>query len=223
MSFFSYALGALVLLFVLMRQARLVPVPRAFQPRLPVFLGVLGLFSIFAYSGAHHVPASTWGWVLASLAVGALGVGALRGISMRVMARNGWVVRQGTVATMALWVVSFVVHFAADARAGVAGLEGASFLLWLGLTLATQYYVVHRRAEPLYAQLGPDAGRPLRIDFSQGPGVFFTTFVTNPEGPPPGWGATPPTANRSRSSDADVIDVEVVDDDDRPPPELPAH
>ena len=85
--------------------------------------------------------------------------------------------------------------------------------------------MVHRRAEPLYAQLGPEAGRPLRIDFSQGPGVFFTTFRTGPGTPPPGWGAAPGAATRSAAYDADVIDVEVVDeddeDDDRPPPELP--
>ncbi len=197
MSFFSYALGALVLLFVLLRQARAVPVPRVFRPRLPVFLGVLGLFSLFAYSGDHHVPAGTWGWVLVSLLVGALGVGALRGLSMRVFAGNGWVLRQGTVSTMALWLVSLAVHFAADAHAGTAGLEGASFLLWLGLTLAAQYYVVHRRAEPLYAQLGPEAGRPFRIDFSQGPGVFFTTLRTGPGGPPPGWSAAPGAATRA--------------------------
>ncbi|HXZ61502.1 MAG TPA: hypothetical protein VEG62_02085 [Acidimicrobiales bacterium] len=216
MSFLSYALGTLVLLFVLLRQVRAVPVPRVFQPRLPVFLGIFGLFSMFSYSRSQHVPTSAWGWVLGTLLVGAVGLGALRGLSMRVFAGNGWVLRQGTAVTMALWLVSLLVHFAADAQAGVAGLEGASLLLWLGLTLATQYYVVHRRAEPLYAQLGPDAGRPLRIDFSQGPGVFLTTFRTGP-GPSAGWGAA---ATRS-TADADVIDAEVIEDDDHTPPELP--
>jgi len=223
MSFISYALGALVLLFVLLRQARAVAVSRAFQPRLPVFLGVLGLFSMISYSGDHHVSAGAWGWVLGTLLVGALALGALRGLSMRVWAGNGWVLRQGTAATMALWLVSLLVHFAADAgggRVGAAGLEDASFLLWLGLTLAVQYYVVHRRAEPLYAQLGPEAGRPFRIDFSQGPGVFFTTFGTGP-GTAPSWGAPPGATTRSPAHDADVIDVEVVDDD-HTPPELPA-
>ena len=109
--------------------------------------------------------------------VGALGLGALRGLSMRVWPSNGWVVRQGNAVTMALWLVSILVHFVAGAggtHAGAAGLEGASFLLYLGLTLAMQGYVVHRRALPLWAQLGPDAGRPLQVQFTQGPGVFFT-------------------------------------------------
>ena len=216
MSFFTYAVGGLVLLFVLLRQARAVPVPRQFQPRLPVFLGVLGLFSMFAYSGAHHVSAGAWGWVLGTLLVGALGVGALRGLAMRVWAGDGWVLRQGNAVTMALWLVSLLVHIAATGSgSGAAGLEGASFLLYLGLTLAAQYYVVHRRAAPLWAQLGPDAGRPLRIDFSQGPGVFFTTFRTGP-GTAPGWGAAPGPAARTSVHDGDVIDVEVVDDEDTP-------
>jgi len=222
MSFVSYAFGVLVLFFVLLRQARPVPVARVFKPRLPVFLAVLGMFSMFSYSGDHHVSTSAWGWVLGTLLVGALGLGALRGLSMRVFAGNGWVLRQGTAVTMVLWFVSLLVQLVAGAGTqGAGGLAGAGFLLWLGLTLATQYYVVHRRAEPLYVQLGPDAGRPLRIDFSQGPGVFFTTLRTGPGTPPPGWGAAPGTSPRSTAYDADVIDVEVVEDDDHPPPELP--
>ena len=132
-----------------------------------------------SYAGDHHVSSSAWLWVLASLLVGALGLGALRGLSMRVWPSNGWVVRQGNAVTMALWLVSLLVHFVAGAggnHAGAVGLEGASFLLYLGLTLAVQSYVVHRRALPLWAQLGPDAGRPLQVQFTQGPGAFFATF-----------------------------------------------
>ena len=95
---------------------------------------------------------------------------------MRVWAGDGWVLRQGTAVTMALWLVSLLVHFVGDAggdHAGAAGLEGASFLLYLGLTLAVQYYVVYRRALPLWAQLGPDAGRPLRVQLHPGPGCVL--------------------------------------------------
>ena len=55
MSFFSYALGALILVLVLLRQVRVRPVPRVFQPRLPVVIGVIGLFEMFSYAGNHHV------------------------------------------------------------------------------------------------------------------------------------------------------------------------
>jgi hypothetical protein len=195
------------------------PVPRVFQPRLPVVLGVIGLFEMFSYAGDHHVSSTAWLWVVATLVVGALGFGVLRGLSMRVWTGNGWVLRQGSAVTMALWLVSLLVHFAGDAgqsHAGAAGLEGASLLLYLGVTLCAQYYVVYRRALPLWGQLGPGAGRPLRVQFTQAPGAFFASFGSGSAPGPTGWG--PPGA-----ADGDVIDAEVVDDDeDHGPPELHA-
>jgi len=223
MSFFSYALGAVLLILVLLRQVRVVPVPRLYHPRLPVILGVIGLLELFSYTDDHHVTSGAWLWVVASLVVGAVGLGALRGLSMRVWASNGWVVRQGNAVTMALWLVSLLVHFAADSagnHSGGAGLEAASFLLYLGLTLGVQYYVVFRRALPLWEQLGPNAGRPLQVHFSQGPGAFFATFRSEGAGPAqwgPAGGAAP------TPYDPNVIDAEVVeDDDDHGPPELHA-
>jgi hypothetical protein len=224
MSFFSYALGTLILILVLLRQVRVRPVPRVFQPRLPIVIGVIGLFEMFSYAGSHHVSSSAWAWVVGTLLVGALGVGALRGLSMRVWTGNGWVLRQGNALTMALWLVSLVVHFVGDtaqSHAGAAGLEGASFLLYLGVTLAAQYYVIHRRALPLWAQLGPDAGRPLRLQFTQmpaaggGAGAFFANFTG-----PAGWGQGPGQDPRPAGDDPTIIDAEVVEDDG--PPELPA-
>ena len=142
---------------------------------------------------------------------------------MRVWAANGWVVRQGNAVTMALWLVSVLVHFVGDTgstQAGGAALLGASFLLYLGLTLGVQYYLVYRRAQPLWAQLGPNAGRPLQVHFSQGPGTFFATFRSGDAGPP-GW--VPTGGPTPAADDPNVIDAEVVeDDDDHGPPELPA-
>jgi hypothetical protein len=214
---FSYVVGVVLLALVLLRQIRVVPVPRAYVPRLPLVVGVIGLFTLTSYAGDHHVTASAWGWVLGTLVVGAIGVGALRGLSTRVWDTNGWVVRQGNVVTMALWLVSLLVHFGGNAGGG--DLVGASFLLYLGLTLAVQRYVEFRRAQPLWARLGPNAGRPFVMNFTQGPGAFFATFGGGAPGPggPAGWGATPP------SEDPNVIDVEVVEDDeDHGPPEIHA-
>ncbi len=139
---------------------------------------------------------------------------------MRVWAADGWVLRQGNALTMGLWLVSLLVHFAGDAggeHAGASGLVGASFLLYLGITLAMQYYVVYRRALPLWAELGPNAGRPLQVQFTQGPGTFFATFRTPGGGPgtPGGWGA--PDAGTATRGDQTIIDAEVVEDDDGPP------
>jgi hypothetical protein len=222
--FLSYALGAVVLILVLLRQVRIRPVPRVFQPRLPLVIGVIGLLEMFSYSGTHHVSGSAWGWVIGTLVIGAVGLGALRGLSMRVWASEGWVLRQGNALTMGLWLVSLLVHFAGDAggdHAGAAGLEGASLLVYLGLTLAVQYYVVYRRAVPLWAQLGPDAGRPLQVQFTQGPGGFFATFRGPGGAPggapgPAGWGTS--GGGATVRHDPTVIDAEVVED----PPELSA-
>jgi hypothetical protein len=213
---FSYVLGVLVLTLVLLRQIRVVPIRRVYAPRLPLVLGVIGLFAMTSYAGDHHVTSGAWGWVVGTLVVGAIGVGALRGLSMRVWDSNGWVVRQGNVVTMALWLVSLLVYFGGAAG---AGLVGSSFLLYLGLTLAVQRYVLFRRAQPLWARLGPNAGRPLVLNFSQGPGAFFATFRTGAPDPsgPAGWGAPP------APYDPNVIDVDVAEDDeDHGPPELHA-
>jgi hypothetical protein len=215
MDVFSYVVGALVLIPVLLRQIRAVPVPRAFVPRLPIVLGVIGLFAMCTYAGDHHVTSTDWTWVLGTLA-GAVVLGGLRGLSTRVWDTNGWVVRQANLVTMALWLVTLLLQFAGDAA---AGLVGASFLIFLGLTMATQRYVEFRRARPMWARLGPDAGRPLVMNFTQGPGAFFATFRTDGQGAggPGGWGS--PTSGY----DPNVIDVEVVDDDeDHGPPELHA-
>ena len=230
MSFLSYALGAVILILVLLRQVRVRPVPRVFQPRLPVVIGVIGLLEVFSYAGNHHVSSSAWLWVIGTLVVGAVGLGVLRGLSTRVWAGNGWVLRQGTALTMGLWLVSLLVHFVGDAEqghAGAAGLEGASFLLYLGVTLCVQYYVVYRRALPLWAQLGPDAGRPLRMQFTQAPGAFFATFTGPGGGGPSMWGQGQPQAGDARGAgggpadDPNIIDAEVVEDDgDHGPPEL---
>ena len=212
--FLSYALGVIILILVLLRQLRVRPVPRAFRATLPVVLGVVGLFEMVAYAGDHHVTGSTWAWVLGALAVGAVGVGALRGLSMRVWTSHQWVVRQGTTITMALWLASLLVHFAADDNGGARGFEGATFLLYLGVTLAVQAYVVHLRAQPLWKALGPEAGRPLQFHMSQGPGGMFTFFSTGGV-PQNDW---QPSAGHAGWDD--VIDVEVVDDDDHGPSEL---
>jgi hypothetical protein len=215
MDVFSYVVGALVLIPLLLRQIRAVPVPRAYVPRLPIVLGVIGLFAMSTYAGDHHVTSTDWTWVLGTLA-GAVVLGGLRGLSTRVWDTNGWVVRQANLVTMALWLVTLVLQFAGDAA---AGLVGASFLIFLGLTMAAQRYVEFRRARPMWARLGPDAGRPLVMNFTQGPGAFFATFRTDGQGAgaPGGWGS--PTSGY----DPNVIDVEVVDDDeDHGPPELHA-
>ena len=213
--FLSIALGVLVIIFVLIRQTRIRPVPRVLQIRLPIILGVLGLFECFGYLGDHHHPTTAaYLWVLGTLVIGAVGLGALRALSIKLWTTNNWVVRQGTPVTMVLWAISLALHFAGEAGAGPHGtsqLEQASLLLYLGLTLGVQAYALQRRAMPLWEQLGPEAGQRLQVNFGQGPGGMGTIFATF-RGGGPGFGGGP-------GDDPDIIDADVVDDDD--PPELP--
>src|ERR1700683_4889826 len=194
MSAFSVFIGAVLLILVLLRQVAVRPVPRVIRLGLPVIIGVIGLFELIGYSnGHHHIAASAWAWVLGTLLVGAVGLGVLRGLTVRIWTAGNWVLRQGTAVTMILWLLSLAVHFAGDAFGSHAtdgsGLEASSFLLYLGLTLGVQTAVVPRRAQPLWAQLGPPAANPFQMNFGQGPGAFFATFRTGPGGPtgPAGW------------------------------------
>jgi hypothetical protein len=223
MSFFAFFIGFVLLVWVLLRQVAVRPVRRVIRLGLPVVIGVIGLFELTSYSNSHHdIASSAWVWVLGTLLVGAIGLGIVRGLTVKIWTAGNWVLRQGTPVTMALWLVSLAVHFAGDVFASHAhdgtGLESASFLLYLGLTLGVQTAVVHRRAQPLWSQLGPQAGNPLQVHFTQAPGAMFTFFRTG-GGPPRGPGGPPP----SSYDDPNIIDAEVVEDDDDhgPRPELP--
>ncbi len=223
MSFFSFLIGAVVLIWVLLRQVAVRPVPRVIRLQAPVIIGVIGLFELTSYANDHHhIAGSAWVWVLGTMVVGAIGLGFVRGLTVKIWTAGNWVLRQGTPLTMALWLLSLAVHFAGDFFGSHAhdgsGLESASFLLYLALTLGVQTAVVHRRAEPMWAQLGPNAGNPLQVHFTQTPGAMFTFFRTGgAPGPGPGPGGPPP----GDYDDPNVIDAEVVEEDDHGPPELP--
>jgi hypothetical protein len=220
--FFSVLLDVVIALYILNRQRRIRPVPRTLGLRFPVVIGVIGLINLLGYADTNHPSHGAYLWVLATLAVGALLLGAIRAFTVRIWTSNDWVVRQGTGLTMALWVVSLALHFISGVGGhDVANLEASSFLLYLGLTYGVQNYVVHRRATPLWDALGPDAGRRIQINFGQGAGgpggpggagAFFTTFGNGGRGFGPGSAASAD----ARRNDPTIIDVEVVDDDEGP-------
>src|ERR1700722_11389948 len=149
MSAFSVFIGAVLLVLVLLRQVAVRPVPRVLRVTLPVFIGVIGLFELIGYAnGHHHIAGSAWAWVLGTLLIGAVGLGIVRGLTVRIWTAGNWVLRQGTAVTMVLWLLSLAVHFAGDAFGAQAhdgsGLVASSFLLYLGITLGVQAAVVHR-------------------------------------------------------------------------------
>jgi hypothetical protein len=221
--FVSIALDILVAVYILSRQRRIRPVPRVLSLRLPVILGVIGLIDVLSYTDTHHPTGTDYEWVLGTLVVGAIGLGALRALTVKIWTSNEWVLRQGTALTIFLWLVSLGLHFLSGIGAqqsGAGNLEAASLLLYLGVTYGVQNAVVHRRAAPLWDALGPDAGR--------GPLAFFASFGGGPQGfgrGPQGFGRGPqgfvrpsdPHAN-TPAEDPTIIDAEVIDDEG--PPEL---
>ncbi len=217
--FLTIAFDVVIAALVLYRQRRIRPVPRVLHLRLPFLLGVIGLIEVLDYANGHHISAGGFWLVLGVTVVGAGALGVVRALTVRIWESHGWIVRQGTWLTMALWVVSLALHLPSGfgaTRLGAAGLETSSVLLYVALTLAVQASVVHGRATPLWNALGPRAGQRLQVDFGTGPlgggGGLFAGFgnVGNFGGAGSG------TAGAGRD-DPTVIDVEVVDDG---PPEL---
>ena len=219
--FFTIALDVLVAAFILSRQRRIRAVRRVLSLRLPIVLAVIGLINLLSYTDTHHhITTGDWLFVLATFAVGAVVLGAIRAFTVQLWTSNNWIVRQGTRLTMGLWVLSLGLHFVSGAGAnyvGAGNLEASSFLLYLGLTYGVQNYVIHRRAVPLWEALGPEAGQRLQVNFGPGPGgtgAFFATFRGG-QNFGPGPGQHPP--GQAPANDPTIIDAEVVEDGKGPP------
>jgi len=94
--FFSVFFGVLAVLYILNRQRRVRLVPRLLGLRFPIVLGVVGLIDLLSYTDNHHPSHSAYLWVLATLIVGGVILGAVRALTVKIWTSNNWVVRQGT-------------------------------------------------------------------------------------------------------------------------------
>lgn len=152
---FTIVLDVVVVALILYRQRRVRRIPPHLSLRLSVVLGVVGLIQLVGYAGSHHLSAAVVGVLTLSLVVGAVGMGAVRAVTVRIWRMGEAVLRQGTWLTIGLWAVSLGLHFGADwwirALHGPTGVTIAGLLLWLGITYGVQRAVVHRRAEHLLA------------------------------------------------------------------------
>jgi len=157
--FFAIALDVVVVAWLLWRQLKVRRVWPRLTLRLAAFLCVIGIIELLSYTGSHHTTGEAVGVLALSFVVGAVVLGALRAVTVKLWRAGPVVLRQGTWVTMALWVVSLGLHFSAgawlDSLRGQSGLASASLLLWLGITYGVQNAVVHRRAERLLAEAGP--------------------------------------------------------------------
>ncbi|HEX3947797.1 MAG TPA: hypothetical protein VHW47_08825 [Acidimicrobiales bacterium] len=177
----------LVVVLVLYRQIQVRRVRAQVNLRLAAIFGVVGLVELVSYAGDHHLSGKVVGVLVLSMLVGAGLLGAIRAATVHLWQDGDGVFRQGTWLTMALWVVSFGLHFASewwiDAWKGPSGLASASLLLYIGLTYGVQNAVVHRRAQGMLAAAGPAGGRSAPFA-GHWWGTTWTPPSRGPAGPP---------------------------------------
>ncbi len=155
---FAIAVDVLLVAWVLYRQVKVRRVRPHLTLRLPAILAVVGLIELVDYTGTRHVPAGAVGVLALSFVAGAVVLGAVRAVTVKLWRVEGLVLRQGTWFTILLWLVSIALHYGAQewitALHGPSGIVSASLLLWLGVTYGVQTAVVHHRAEGLLAHAG---------------------------------------------------------------------
>jgi FtsH-binding integral membrane protein len=143
-----------ILALVLGRQLQTRPVSSSY--RLPAILAAIGAVELFSFAHSQHESAHA-GTIVTAVAgslVLAAATGALRAPTVRLWRQDGQLWRKGTWLTLALWVVSLAAHFGYDAlvaRGTVAGVSGASVLLYFAVSLAVQQLILSARAARLSA------------------------------------------------------------------------
>jgi hypothetical protein len=134
------------LVLVVRRQLAAAPLrPLRTEARLGVVLAGIGLVQL---------PAESWNGPVAagSLAFGlllGLGSGLVRGALVRVWRDGGTAYRQGTLATLGVWVAVIATRVATGVLVTHQPPRPGEIFLFVGLSLATQAYVVARRAGTL--------------------------------------------------------------------------
>ncbi|MFF4285259.1 hypothetical protein ACFY0R_08045 [Streptomyces sp. NPDC001633] len=153
----SLLIGLVIVALIIRRQLRTRPVrPRASLIG-PAVLGVLGVaalaFGVASVVKEHPLTPPVIALVVATLVIG-VPLGLVRATTVRVWhdPERG-VLRQGTLITTALWLVSAAVHAGMAEwidHTAAAGLLGFSTLyLYLCVTYGVQGHMVRRRAAAL--------------------------------------------------------------------------
>lgn len=164
-------IALVVLGYVLWSQTRGRPVVVRRLVVLPAVLVVWGL------SDAGHAPHPSGALDVGLVALDvflSLSLGALRGTTVRLSERNGFLYQQGGRATLALWGLSVAARAAVDAvgHAGHEHLSSSASLLPLlfGLTLAAQGAVVAWRGARTGVPFAPRSSLPGAVGPGTGPG-----------------------------------------------------
>jgi hypothetical protein len=155
--------AAAIIVFVIGRRLAGEPLKAGRVTILPLAVAVIGLYQV---SNAPHLSPTDVG-LIAVEAVVAVGLGLLRGSTIKVFVRDGHLWQKYSWATVGLWVTSILLRFG---MAGAAVLLGAdrsvmqtAILLTLGLTFAGEGAVIALRARALGAPYAPRDSRRARI------------------------------------------------------------
>jgi len=153
-----------VLAFILYRQLQV----RRASPTLvlPVILIVIGLVGLVQSSkGSNKLTGGEIGILAALLVLDAVGLGAVRALTVRLWHDGTAVLRKGTWVTFGLWLVGIVIHEVVDL---VAHIPSTSLLLYLGVTLLAQQLVLQARVNRVEHQPGNVTAGPPATPASQG-------------------------------------------------------
>lgn len=135
----AVSLGVLVYLLVRQRQVRVLQTRMV----LPLVLIVLGLVNVSAAMKSRPLSSGQLAVLVALLAGDAIGLGAVRAVTVRLWRQGGVVYRQGTWLTVGLWVVGVAIH---EGSLLAAHMDSSSLVLYMGATLGAQMVVLTSRA-----------------------------------------------------------------------------
>jgi hypothetical protein len=137
----SLVISGLVLVWFLYRQLQ---VRRAATSlAIPAVLIVVGVVTLTGGGPTGLGSARNVLILIALLAGDAIGLGAVRALTLRLWRSGDTIMRQGTWLTAGLWLAGAAVHYGVDA---VAGISESTVLIYLGVTLIAQRLVLQMRA-----------------------------------------------------------------------------
>ncbi|HEX4213728.1 MAG TPA: hypothetical protein VIA06_10460 [Candidatus Dormibacteraeota bacterium] len=174
--------GLAVVIFVYVLARRLAGHPLSARRLfiLPVVAVGLGLIELVNGAPAHVKPLDVELLLLSALI--SIGLGAWRGLTVRIFVRGGFPWQRYTAATVLLWIVQIAAKFAVTYGGEKGGATLASstwaLILTLGLSLAAEAAVIAPRALATHASFSP-RGRSRLID-----GLFGSPYPGSAPIPP---------------------------------------
>jgi hypothetical protein len=146
----NIVIGLAVLALLLVRQLRRRTVKEDGRPVVLLVLAVIGVVQLADYVAGHPVAGTAAAMLVASVALAAA-FGAVRAYTVRLWREDGVLYQQGSLVTVALWIVSIAVHYGADLLiahndTAAQGLANAALLLYIAVSFGVQRLVVRSRS-----------------------------------------------------------------------------